>query len=233
MRCERFIRCNLSCEHTVGFLCTISLLYGLLFFAVPFAQADPRNPIIVVFGDSFTAGLGLPHEVAFPAQLEGWLRQQGRTARVVNDGKSGDTTANAMPRLDNALAKRPDLVILELGANDALRRVDPSLTRANLVTMIDRIRAAGAKVLLTGILAPPNWGEGYQQAFNRVYPDIARTYNVPLYPFFLQGVALELQLNQPDGLHPNERGVAVIVSLIGPVIVSNFLNEPAAAAPRH
>jgi acyl-CoA thioesterase-1 len=234
MRCERFIRCNnLPCGYVSGLLCLVGLLYGLLLFAVPFARADSRNPVIVVFGDSFTAGLGLPHEVAFPAQLEGWLRGQGRTVRVVNDGKSGDTTANAMPRIDNALAERPDIVILELGANDALRGVDPSLTHANLVNIINRIRATGAKVLLTGILAPPNWGKEYQQAFDRIYPDIARTYNVPLYPFFLQGVALQPQLNQPEGLHPNERGVAVIVSLIGPVIVSNFLNEPAPAESRH
>jgi acyl-CoA thioesterase-1 len=204
---------------------------GLLVFGVPLAQADPHISVIVVFGDSFTAGLGIPHEAAFPAQLENWLRGQGSAARVVNAGKSGDTTANALPRLDKALAEQPDLVILELGANDALRGIDPTLTRANLATMITKIEGSGAKVLLTGILAPPNWGGEYQQAFDRIYPELARAYNVPLYPFFLQGVALDPQLNQPDGLHPNERGVRTIVDRIAPVIVRLFLSEPPPTAP--
>jgi acyl-CoA thioesterase-1 len=203
---------------------------GLL--AVPPARADPHIPVIVVFGDSFTAGLGIPHEAAFPAQLESWLHGQGSAVRVVNAGKSGDTTANALPRLDKALAEQPDLVILELGANDALRGIDPTLTRTNLATMITRIKDSGAKVLLTGILAPPNWGEEYRQAFDRIYPELARGFNVPLYPFFLQGVALDPQLNQPDGLHPNERGVTTIVNRIGPVVMRLFLSEAAPAAPR-
>jgi acyl-CoA thioesterase-1 len=186
--------------------------------------------VIVVFGDSFTAGLGIPAEAAFPAQLETWLRRQRKAARVINAGKSGDTTANALPRLDKALAEHPSIVILELGANDALRGVDPAITRSNLATMITKINGIGAKVLLTGILAPPNWGEEYRRAFDHIYPELACSYQVPLYPFFLQGVALNPQLNQTDGLHPNEHGVTVIVNLIAPVIVRLFFDEPPAAA---
>jgi acyl-CoA thioesterase I len=205
---------------------------GALVFGIPFAEARPHVPTIVVFGDSFTAGLGIPHAAAFPAQLETWLGLHGKAARVINAGKSGDTTANALPRLDNALAERPDIVILELGANDALRGVDPSVTKRNLGAMMTRIQTGGAKILLTGILAPPNWGEEYQQAFDRVYPELARSYKVPLYPFFLRGVALDPALNQPDGLHPNERGVKAIVNRIAPVVVRLFLDEPALVPPR-
>jgi len=185
----------------------------------------------VVFGDSFTAGLGIPHEAAFPPQLEAWLRGQGKATRVINAGKSGDTTANALPRLDKALAEQPDIVVLELGANDALRGVDPAITRTNLASMITKIQRTGAKLLLTGILAPPNWGEEYRQAFNRIYPELARSYQVPLYPFFLQGVALDPQLIQADGLHPNEHGVEVLVERIAPIVVRLFLGQSESAAP--
>jgi acyl-CoA thioesterase-1 len=187
-------------------------------------------PVIVVFGDSFTAGLGVPHEAAFPVHLEAWLQWTGKAARVINAGKSGDTTANALPRLDKALAEHPNVVILELGTNDALRGVDPSVTRSNLVAMIVKIRATGAKLLLTGVLAPPNWGEEYRQAFDRIYPELARSYNVPLYPFFLNGVVPDPKLIQSDRLHPNEQGVKVIVNRIGPVIVRLFFDEPEPAA---
>jgi acyl-CoA thioesterase-1 len=207
-------------------------VYSLLVLCVPLAEADPHVPVIVAFGDSFTAGLGIPREAAFPAQLEMWLRWQGKATRVINAGKSGDTTANALPRLDNALAAHPDIVILELGANDALRGVDPAVTSSNLAAMIAQIQGSGAKLLLTGILAPPNWGEEYRQAFDHIYPELARSYNVPLYPFFLQGVALDPQVIQADGLHPNERGVWVIVNRIAPIVDRLFLSRPEPAAPR-
>jgi acyl-CoA thioesterase-1 len=207
-------------------------IYSLFVLCVPPAAADPHVPVIVAFGDSFTAGLGIRREAAFPAQLEMWLRWQGKATRVINAGKSGDTTANALPRLDNALADHPDIVIVELGANDALRGIDPAITRSNLAAMITKIQASGAKLLLTGILAPPNWGEEYRQAFDHIYPELARSYKAPLYPFFLQGVALDPQLIQADGLHPNERGVWVLVNRIAPIVDRLFLSQPEPAAPR-
>jgi acyl-CoA thioesterase I len=116
------------------------------------------------------------------------------------------------------LAGKPDLVILALGANDALRGIDPKAVRANLAEMIEGIKAAGAKVLLLGMLAPPNWGKAYGHDFDRIFPDLAHRYGVPLYPFFLEGVAMKPQLNQADGLHPNARGVVVLVDRIGPIV---------------
>lgn len=192
-------------------------------------KADPHIPVIAAFGDSFTAGLGLPHEAAFPVQLQAWLRSHGKETRIIDAGKSGDTTENALPRLDKALAEHPDLVIIELGANDALRGVDPAVTRGNLATMIIKVEAAGTKVLLTGILAPPNWGEEYRLAFDRIYPELARAYNVPLYPFFLDGIALDPHFIQADRLHPNEHGVTAIVDRIAPIVVRLFPEQPSAA----
>jgi acyl-CoA thioesterase I len=188
--------------------------------AVAFAgtQAAGRVPVILDFGDSLTAGYGLPAGQAFPARLEAWLHQQGIEARVVNAGVSGDTTAGGLARLDWALADKPDLVILALGANDALRGIEPSTVRENLDKMIGKIEASGAKLLLLGMLAPPNWGEEYSHAFDQIFPELARIHRLPLYPFFLEGVAMKPELNQPDGLHPNERGVAVLVDRIAPVV---------------
>jgi acyl-CoA thioesterase I len=182
------------------------------------AAAASGPMVILVLGDSFTAGLGVPREAAFPAQLEARLQQRGEAARVVNAGISGDTTEGGLARVDRALAGKPDLVILELGANDALRGIQPDLVRANLDAIIGKIQASGAKLLLTGMRAPPNWGEDYRAAFDRIYPDLARSRRVPLYPFFLQGVALDPELNQSDHLHPNERGVRVLVDRIAPVL---------------
>ncbi len=157
-------------------------------------------------------------EQAFPARLEAWLREHGVAARVVNAGVSGDTTTDGLARLDWALADKPDLVILALGANDALRGIDPATVRDNLDKMVQKIKAAGAKVLLLGMLAPPNWGEAYDRAFDQIFPELARAHDAALYPFFLEGVAMKPDLNQPDGLHPNEHGVAVLVDRIGPVV---------------
>ena len=175
--------------------------------------------VILVLGDSFTAGLGVSREKIFPAQLEARLQAQGEAVQVVNAGISGDTTAGGLARVDRALAdKKPNIVILELGANDALRGSQPTDVRAHLDAIITKVQASGAKLLLTGMRAPPNWGEEYRFAFDRIYPDLARLRRVPLYPFFLQGVALDRQLNQPDSLHPNERGVRVLVDRIAPVV---------------
>jgi acyl-CoA thioesterase I len=175
-------------------------------------------PVILDFGDSLSAGYGLAPEQAFPAKLEAALLQQGIEVRVVNGGISGDTTAGGLARLDWALADKPDLVILELGANDALRGIDPVTVRDNLDKMMGKIEASGTKMLLIGMLAPPNWGVEYENAFDRIFPELAKVHDVPLYPFFLEGVAMKPELNQPDGLHPNERGVAVLVDRLAPVV---------------
>jgi acyl-CoA thioesterase I len=195
------------------------LVAMLISLAIGNATAAARVPVILAFGDSLTAGLGLPPGEAFPAQLQAWLHERGIEVRVVNAGVSGDTTAGGLARLDWALADKPDFVILALGANDALRGIEPSAVRDNLDKMIGKIEAAGsAKVLLLGMQAPPNWGEEYKRAFDRVFPELARRHHLPLYPFFLEGVAMEPELNQADGLHPNERGVAVLVEKIAPIV---------------
>ena len=191
---------------------------AVVFVLIAAGPAAAHVPVILDFGDSLTAGYGLAPEQAFPARLEASLRRQGIEARVVNAGVSGDTTAGGLARIDWALADKPDLVILALGANDALRGIDPATVRDNLDKMIQKVEASGAKVLLLGMVAPPNWGEEYKNAFDRIYPELARVHAVPLYSFFLDGVAMKPELNQPDGLHPNERGVAVLVDRIAPVV---------------
>jgi acyl-CoA thioesterase-1 len=192
---------------------------GLLLAGIGGATpASSRVPEILAFGDSLTAGLGLPAEAAFPSRLEARLKAKGIGWHVVNAGVSGDTTAGGLARIDWALADKPDIVILELGANDALRGIEPANVRANLDAMIGKIQATGAKLLLMGMRAPPNWGEDYQHEFERIYPELARAHGVTLYPFFLEGVAMDPKLNQPDGLHPNEAGVAALVDRIAPYL---------------
>jgi acyl-CoA thioesterase I len=193
------------------------------------STAAARTPVILDFGDSLTAGYGLMPEQAFPARLEKWLRGHGTAAQVINGGVSGDTTAGGLARLDWALADKPDLVILALGANDALRGIDPATVRDNLDKMVQKIEASGAKVLLLGMLAPPNWGEAYDRAFDRIFPDLAHARQATLYPFFLEGVAMKPDLNQPDGLHPNARGVDVLVDHIGPVVAGIVSPRPGGA----
>lgn len=194
--------------------------------AAPAASPAPRLPMILAFGDSLTAGLGLPPQDAFPAQLQARLKALGVTARVVNAGVSGDTTADGLQRLDWSLAEKPDLVILELSANDMLRGLDPRITRANLAKMIAIIRKSGATVLLAGMKAAANWGAPYQESFDEIYPALARQEHVALYPFFLDGVAMDPALTQPDGLHPNAKGVKVEVERIAPSVVRLLGGKP-------
>jgi acyl-CoA thioesterase-1 len=184
------------------------------------APAAMANTVIVALGDSLTAGYGLPPEDAFPAQLEARLKRQGTDARVVNAGVSGDTSTGGLARLDWALADAPDLVIVELGANDALRGISPALTRANLDAILARLVAQGVKVLLTGMRAPPNLGRDYGGEFDVIYPELAAKHRVALYPFFLEGVAAEPGLNQHDGIHPNAEGVAIIVERLAPHVLA-------------
>jgi len=194
---------------------------GLLFNVV--SMFDPnigfaRPAQVLAFGDSLTSGLGLPTSQAFPARLEAWLRQQGLDVFIINAGVAGDTTTDGLARIDWSLATKPDFVILALGANDAMRGISPMIVRDNLEKMIDKVQASGAKLLLLGMVAPANWGADYQHAFDAIYPDLAKAHGLPLYPFFLEGVAMNPYLNQPDGLHPNEHGVALMVDHIAPLV---------------
>jgi acyl-CoA thioesterase-1 len=191
---------------------------GLVLAAgVAAAAAAPTR--IVAYGDSLTAGYGLPVAEAFPARLEAALRAAGRDVTVVNAGVSGDTTAGGLARLDWTLADGPDAIILALGANDALRGIDPEATYANLDAILSRLGERRVPVLLAGMLAPPNLGRDYGDRFGAVFPRLAEKHGVSLYPFFLDGVAAEPALNQADGLHPNGAGVAVIVARITPQVL--------------
>jgi len=180
---------------------------------------------IVVLGDSLSAGFGLAAPDALPAKLERALKAKGLPVQVENAGVSGDTAAGGLARLDWSVPDGTDAVILELGANDALRGIDPDTVRANLDAMIGKVAASGAKLLLAGMRAPPNWGNAYQKRFDALYPELAKAHGVALYPFFLDGVAMEPSLNQPDGLHPNARGVAALVDRIAPY-VAKLLGGP-------
>ena len=181
-------------------------------------EAEPLVPVIVAFGDSLTAGLGLPQDAAFPAQLEAALKARGTEARIVNAGVSGDTAAAGLARLDWALPDDASAVIIELGGNDALQGIPPEGTKAALEKIIEKVKARGLPILLAGMEAPPNMGKDYADRFRAIYPDLAARYGLVLYPFFLEGVALNDSLLQGDGIHPDTRGVAVIVEGILPKV---------------
>jgi len=185
-----------------------------------FAQAPAAGagkPIkMVVLGDSLSAGLGLSASAAFPARLKQSLKIKGIDVDMINAGVSGDTSSGGRDRLDWSIPPGTDAVILELGANDALRGTDPKVTRAALTDILARLKARKVAVLLCGMLAPPNYGSDYSARFNAIYPDLAKSFGVPLYPFFLEGVAADARLNQADGLHPTAEGVDVIVKNILP-----------------
>jgi acyl-CoA thioesterase-1 len=183
------------------------------------AEASARPVRILALGDSLVAGYGLRPEDAFPARLAAALAESGVVAEVINAGVSGDTSAGGVSRLDWTLKERPDLVLVELGANDGLRGLDPATTFANLDVILRRLRRAGIKVLLAGMQAPPNLGREYGYQFAHVYPALAQRHGVALYPFFLDGVATDPALNQADGIHPNPAGVQVIAARIAPHIV--------------
>lgn len=186
--------------------------------AVGPARAEARPVRILALGDSLTAGYGLPAEAGFTKVLERELAALGIAAQVVQGGVSGDTTAGGLARLDWALADKPDLAIVELGGNDGLRGLSPKQTRANLDAIVEKLKAAKVGILLTGMLAPPNLGKEYGREFNSVFPELAAKHGVAFYPFFLEGVAARPELNQPDGIHPNARGVAIIARAMAPRI---------------
>jgi acyl-CoA thioesterase-1 len=185
---------------------------------MPAAEASERPVKLVVFGDSLVAGFQLPANAAFPAQLEKALRAKGIAVEVVNAGVSGDTTTGGLARLDWSVPDGTDAVILELGANDMLRGVDPKIPRDALAQIVRRLKARHIEILLCGMRAAPNLGPDYARAFDTIYPELAAANGLLLYPFFLDGIVTDPDLNQHDGLHPTEAGVAVIVERILPKV---------------
>ena len=190
-------------------------------------HAEQEETIIVAFGDSLTSGYGLPNDEAFPSQLEAALRARGHNVRVVNAGVSGDTAGAALRRLDWAVDDDTDAVIVELGGNDALQGLPPEATKAALTEILEKLRERNLPVLLAGMEAPRNLGKQYVTAFGAIYPDLAARYDVPLYPFFLEGAALNADLMQKDGIHPNGKGVTVIVDKILPQVEALVLASQA------
>jgi acyl-CoA thioesterase-1 len=192
-------------------------LAALIFAFAGGARAAGERPVkIVALGDSLTAGLGLPAAAAFPARLAQALTAKGIAATVANAGVSGDTASGGLGRLDWSVPEGTEAVIVELGANDALRGIDPKLTKAALDGILNKLDGRHIAVLLAGMRAPRNLGPDYVNAFDAIFPDLASTHAVVFYPFFLDGVAADPKLNQADGLHPNAAGVDVIVVRILP-----------------
>jgi acyl-CoA thioesterase-1 len=192
------------------------------------ATASPAGslPVVVFLGDSLTAGFGLAAEEAFPALVAAALAARGAPIRAINAGVSGDTTAGGLRRLDWALKSRPQVVVVALGANDGLRGQPLRSIEDNLRAIVERARAAGARVLLVGMLMPPNYGGEYASGFAAIYPRLAKQLGVPLVPFLLEGVAGHPELNQPDGIHPTAEGQRIVAQNVEP-----FLAELVAAAP--
>lgn len=182
------------------------------------ALAAPRTKVVTVLGDSITAGYGLQARSAVPYQLQLALTKLGVPAQVRAAGVSGDTTAGGLARVDFSVRKDTDLVVVALGANDLLQGQDPKRTRANLDGIVKKLKARRIGVLLTGIAAPVEVGGGYARDFNAVFPAVARAHGVPLYANLLDGVARQPSLNQPDGIHPNARGAAIIARKLAPVV---------------
>ena len=199
------------------------LIFTLLVFititavstSVPAAQQK-----LMVYGDSLVAGYGLSAGEGFPEQLQQALTAAGRDVKVLNAGVSGDTSAGGLARLDWALSDQPDAVMIILGGNDLLRGLDPQQTRENLQQILTRLQAQNIKILLCGMLAPVNLGPAYRQQFDFIYPELADRFDAIFYPFFLHGVALNPKFNQPDGLHPNKAGVAVVTQSVLPAVLS-------------
>jgi len=182
------------------------------------AAAQERPIRIVAFGDSLMAGYQLAMKDAFPAKLEGALKAKGLNVQIVNAGVSGDTSSGGLSRLDWSVPDGTDAVIVELGANDMLRGINPKVTRAALEQIVSKLKQRGIEVMLCGMLGAPNYGEAYTKEFNAIYPALASTNDLVFYPFFLDGIAADAKLNQRDGLHPTEAGVDTIVTRITPKV---------------
>jgi acyl-CoA thioesterase-1 len=207
------------------------LLVILLVSGSANAQSAPIK--IAVLGDSLAAGYGVTPEQAFPARLEALLKARGRTVTVLNQGVSGDTTAGGLDRIDWMLADKPDIVLVELGGNDALRGLDPATTEKNLAAIVEKLQAAHVTVWLAGMMAPRNLGSDYVTAFDGLYKRIADKYKVPLYPFILDGVAQDPALNQADGLHPNPKGAQIVADRLLPFVTKNLDDAQAVHRSSH
>ena len=213
------LRLNSRAARVFNQTLVLALIVGV-YFVVGVGAAHANEKIVLALGDSLTAGFGLTTSSGFVAQLEIRLVQSGVNAQVIDGGVSGDTSAGGLARLDWLFVDTPDLVIVELGANDGLRGLDPTATMANIEAIVLRVKERGAKVLLTGMQAPPNMGEEYAREFNGIYEAVARKYKIVLFPFFLEGVAAQPHLNQIDGIHPNADGVKLIVEKILPFVTA-------------
>ena len=204
--------------------------YGSIFFVpltilslvnVPSNSSEITQPVIklMIFGDSLTAGYGLKRSDSFSEKLSNALKSKGRNVRIILSSVSGDTTAGGKARLDWALIEKPDAFLLELGANDGLRGIEPSVSRENLESIIKKLKKNRVKTLIAGMFAPPNLGKEYSREFNNIYSSLARKYSLLFYPFFLEGVAANPQLNQADGIHPNPKGVDEIIKRMLPIVM--------------
>lgn len=203
---------------TIIFACAAALAVMIAPASAPLAQGQPLR--LVVLGDSLTAGYGLPQEAAFPAVLERALKAKGYKVEIANAGVSGDTSSGGLDRLDWSVPDGTDGVIVELGANDMLRGLDPAVPRKAIGEIVERLKARNIPVMLAGMYASRNLGPDYVQKFDSLYLDIAKRHDLVLYPFFLDGVAGERSLNLPDGLHPTAKGVEIIVGRILPTVES-------------
>jgi acyl-CoA thioesterase I len=220
--------------HVVSMLLLVNALaVASISAAVGAETAKPLH--IVAFGDSLTSGYGVRPKDAFPAQLQKQLKAAGHDVVVTNGGVAGDTTGDALKRLEWSVPDGTDAVILEFGGNDALRAVDPKETRANLEEIIAALKKRNIPILLAGMMSPANWGDTYSDDFDKIFPDLAKEHGLVFYPFFLDGVALDAKLNQDDGMHPNGKGVGEIVKRIMPSVVEligRASPQQRAAAPK-
>ena len=214
-----FSPCKRKASIANGYVKQLVKTSAFLLTLIAIWPAQAKDPVVLTFGDSLTAGYGLPQADGFVAQLQAALKQAGKAVRVKNGSVSGDTTSSGRARLAWILNEAVDLVIVELGANDALLGLPPQVTRKNLGAILVELKRRKIPVLLAGMLAPPNWGPNYSQAFNSIYPDLAKLHGATLYPFFLDGVAAKSHLNQSDGIHPNANGVRVIVNALTPYVI--------------
>jgi len=206
-----------------GFKTLLSIVLLLIVAGAGQVLAAPVK--ILALGSSLTQGYGLPPGTEFTVQLQAALKKAGIDAVVTNAGVSGDTSAGGLARLDWSLGDHPDAVILELGSNDMLRGIAPGETEKNLRAVLDKLKAAHVKVLLTGMHAQRNLGADYVKQFDAIYPRLAKDYDVLFYPFFLDGVALNPKLNQADGMHPNPAGVKVVVARMLPLVSKLVLSS--------